>query len=180
MDTKIKENIILHVLISTLETGVDLVDGMIYKIGNDISRNCMIGYTTNLYLALGRLFENIKVGNLEYKNLKEDLPNVNIQILETGVKKEDLKLRHSYWYNYFKELNYRFYKDCNPLQYKLSTEFTSYRGRVCYFVYLKNKRKDKLLVGRFYKKKEMTNWIQKNYPDTSRIYSIVIDVSAEA
>lgn len=152
--------------------------GLVYGIVNEEDKLVVVGSTTNLYLAIGRLMGVLQMGSCEYGTLKEDLNICSVSILETGVPKEHLKVRTRHWIDHYLSRNYKQYKDTNPVLYTLSTEMDYYHGQLRYLVYLQNRRSEKTIIGVFKKKREMTEWIRRSYPDQpSRIGRIVIHES---
>ena len=156
-----------------LETSLCMVQGLVYGIVNVERCIIHIAYTNNLYEAIGRLVAVLQSGSPEYGSMKDDIKQCKVVVLETGIEKGDLRLRTGYWISLYKDRKYSFYKELNPLLYTLETSIERKGNYLLYFVYLKSKGKITLVVGEFKKKREMTEWIRRNYPDTSRIHKIV-------
>ena len=172
-DTKSNTVVLNQVLpLETLLVG----QGLIYGIVNEEAKLVVVGSTTNLYLAIGRLMGVLQMGSCEYGTLKEDLYKCSVSVLET-CGREELKVRTRHWIDHYQSRNYKQYKNTNPVLYTLSTQMDYYHGQLRYLVYLQNRRSDRTIVGVFKKKREMTEWIRRSYPDTSRIGRIVIHES---
>lgn len=168
---------VLHLVPINLETSIQYATHCIYIISNDRSKTCLIGSSSNLYTTIGRLLEDLKLSNGQYKSLKDDLENVTISILETNLEKGLLKLRQAHWIRTYRDKRYKFYKDISPLKYTLSIDLGFINHKLYYFVSLTNQSNDSRLIGRFSTKKEMNDWIGVSYPDLERISSIVIHES---
>jgi hypothetical protein len=180
MGVKQSVNDVMHVVELDLVQLVRYTSPCVYMLSNSQSRTCLIGHSTNLVVTLGRILEAIRQGSGEYKSLSTDLENVVLTVLETGMSKDELKLKHSNWcYRYYEELGYMSYKDINPLQYQLVEELLPYQGKLLFFVSLVNTRQDRMLVAVFERKKDMKAWISLNYP-TPRISAITKQVGIEA
>lgn len=179
MNSNTKTNSILELLDINLETGLLMVQGLVYSIVNNTTKTVVVGSASNLYEAIGRTMSVLASGSPEFGTLKEELSDCSVCILETSIEKEDLKLRLSFWISHYREKGFKFYKELNPVLYTLETDWDYREGRICYFVSLRNRRSDKLLVGVFKKRKEMKEWIRLNYPDTSRIFKVVYQSSLE-
>lgn len=173
-------NSILHVEDINLETGLKYVSNSVYMLSNDDSKTIFISYTTNLCQSLGRLLGDIKSNSGEHKTLKDDIENVKLYILETNLETGQLKLRTAYWSNLYADRGYKFYKQMNLVNYTLETTIGYKEGKVHYFCYLVNKRKDKILIGMFSKKKEMSSFLRTNYPNFNRIGKVVLHDSVKA
>lgn len=151
--------------------------GLVYAIVCDTKRLVLVGYTTNLYQAIGRLMQTLETGSSEWGTLKEDLPQCRLVILETVISEGDTKKLCIKYATQYKEKGYSLYKDWNPVLYTLVTEMNYHHGQPYLFVYVRSKRGDLTTVGMFKRKKEMKEWIRLNYPDSSRIGRIVVHES---
>lgn len=180
MSRDTKTNSVLELVPINLETGLLMVQGLIYSIVNSTTKTVVVGSTSNLYEAIGRAMSILASGSPEFGSLKEELKDCSVCVLETNVNKKDLKLRQAYWISYYREKGFKFYKELNPLRYTLETDWDYREGKICYFVSLKSRRSDKLLIAVFRKRKEMKEWIRVHYPDTSRISKVVYQSSLES
>lgn len=175
MKMKIKDPIVTVDVGISLDLGL-VGRGLVYAIVCDTKRLVLVGYTTNLYQAIGRLISILETGSVEYGTLKEDLPHCIVSVLETCDRENTKKLYNKYILDY-QEQGYQLYKDWNPVLYTLHTEMNYYHGHPYLFVSIRTKRGDYTTVGMFKKKKEAKEWIRQSYPDSSRISRIVIHES---
>lgn len=141
-----------------------LPDVCVYALINEVDRRCQVFSTTSLNSHLGSLMKDIKVSG-EWSVMKDDISKLRLCILETLTDKRELKIRQSYWIESFNKKEYKNYKDLSPVSYKVDIELAYRHGKLCYFVYLKNTRKDRILVGLFRLKASMDEFLNQSYPN---------------
>jgi hypothetical protein len=148
---------------SLLQDLVALPRACVYALVDEVGQRIQVFSTLCMTKHLGTMLDEISVSG-EYKSLWQDIQKLKLIVLET-IDPKNRKVRHGYWVSYYRSLGWSFYKDNAPVTYSLETKVGFRFGTLSYFVWLRNKRKDKILVGIFTRKKEMKTWIDTYYPD---------------
>jgi hypothetical protein len=112
----------------------------------------------------------------EYKEMLQDISQLELVVLETCIEEKDLKLRLANWISKYEQKKYVLYKDIAPLRYVLETTVEYKAGRLCYCLYLVNKKRHRVLVGVFEKKKQLTSFVKSAYP-SERVSAVVFHES---
>jgi hypothetical protein len=159
-----KSNDVLSVGILELGKLMDLPEHCIYAFRNPKTKLIQIFGTACMLGHIMRILPEIKISG-EWKALKDDLENIELCILETNVDPIDRRLRQAFWINKYRyELCYELYKDVAPIRFRTDIQMEYQYGKLCYFVYLMNTRKDRRLIGIFSTKKEMMVFLDTHYP----------------
>ncbi len=161
--------------VMTLETITKLSVSSVYALRNRFKDRIQILGSMNTLVHLGRMIQEIQTSG-EYIELKNDLLDIDIVLLETGLEIQDLKVRTSHWIQEYKKSGYTMYKDLNPVRYTLETLLEYKEGRMCYCLYLKNRGSDRKLIGIFDRKSKLTSFVTEHYRD-GRVSAIVYDAS---
>lgn len=161
---------LLHVLPFSLETLLGIPENSVYCFLNVDARHVQVYASVCIVKHLAGLLEAIKTSG-EYKVLKEEIHSTKIVVLETGVDREQLKLRQAFWIDQYKHKGYSLYKEVTPIRYNLETDVTWVGGRIEYHLYARNKRKG-VLLGKFRKKKDMDTFLKENYKD-GKVYTFL-------
>jgi hypothetical protein len=148
----------------------------LYKKALSLSRNCiyvfvhhgskrfMIGHTNNLLNALARIGNDLETP--KYLPLKNDMEEVDIQILEENI--DDVHTRKilvsKHRMNYIGK-GYKEYFPSNFVKYTLHTEIVEINNKALFMAYLRDTRKNKVLVGLFDNKDEMSIFLDTYYKD---------------
>jgi hypothetical protein len=141
----------------------------IYAIRCDESMSVYVSHTTNLLVAVGRIFE--RIDTQEYRGLKHDLQHhtVHIDVLSTEYSVlEDSSIKKMHTSNYasqYKQRGYAFYKPTNLVQYKIDRGIKLWQLKSFFVVDLVNSRNDRILVGAFKSKREMDRFCNLYYPN---------------
>ena len=143
----------------------------VYAFLNKSKKRIQVYATKSLLTHLGRTVSEIAMSG-EYVELFRDMADIELVILETGIQENEMKLKLSNWIDEYERKRYKLYKDIAPLRYVLETSVEYKAGRLCYCLYLRNRRRDRILVGVFDKKKQLTSFVKSAYP-SKRVSAIV-------
>ncbi len=171
MGRKQKLDQLLNSNYMSLETVRKLSGGSVYALKSRFKDRVQVYGTKNTWTHLGRLIEEIQNSG-EYIELKNEIQDIDIVLLETDIEVSNLKVRTTYWIDKYKAMGFTFYKDLNPTRYVLETSIEHKAGRMCYCLYLKNKGNDRKLIGIFDRKKQLTSFVKEHYRD-GRVSAIV-------
>lgn len=165
-----------HQLMSKLKLDLETLLAMsgtvcVYAFVNKSKKRIQVYTTKSLLTHLGRTVSEIAMSG-EYVELRQDMSDVEVIILETGIQENEMKLKLANWIDKYERNRYKLYKDIAPLRYVLETTVEYKAGRLCYCLYLRNRRRDRVLVGVFDKKKQLTSFVKSAYP-SKRVSAIV-------
>lgn len=155
----------------SLETLNGLCISSVFALKHRSKKRIQVYGSSNTILHLGRLLEGIRTSG-EYSELRNEIQDIEVVILETNVSSNDLRLKISNWIYEFECKGYMLYKDISPLKYVLETALEYNAGRLCYCLYVKNKGNDRKLVGVFEKKADLKQFVKEKYKER-RISAIV-------
>jgi hypothetical protein len=155
------------VMFLSLETLLGLPGECVFALENAPDKRVQVFSTASLARFLGQLVADMRLGSGEWTQLKDDAGKVELKILETGYDPKIRKLVHGHWISKYKEEGYEFYKDITPARFVVDIQLKHIYGHLQYAVSLKNTRKDKILIGLFRRKKDMTAWLNEHYPNGS-------------
>lgn len=175
MSKKHKRDHLVEVLGITLEKLVELSGSSVYALVCHSKKRLQVYGSVTTLVHLGRILEEIKLSG-EYTELREDLSQIQLEILETNVSKEDMRLRISNWVHEFEGKGYSLYKDIAPLKYVLETILEYKGGTLCYCLYAKNSKKHRKLLGIFSRKKQLNEFVRSNYSN-ERVSALVVHES---
>lgn len=170
----------LHQLMSKLKLDLETMLQMagtscVYGLVNKSKKRIQIYATKSLLTHLGRIVSEIAVSG-EYNEMIHDMSDIELIILETNIEDNDLRLKLANWVDEYERKRYTFYKDIAPLRYTLETTVEYKAGRLCYCLYLVNRKRHRVLVGVFEKKKQLTSFVKSAYP-SKRVSAIVFHES---
>jgi hypothetical protein len=127
------------------------------------NKRFMVGYTTHLLSALSRMRHDLETP--KYRVLKSDIENVVLEILETGIQNlHDKKVKTSYYVQKYIEEGYQQYIPSNSVKYEVHTDIFGIGGFTYFVVYLKDRRKNKVIVGLFRNADERDKFLTECYP----------------
>src|SRR5438105_3319080 len=102
----------------------------IYALINEQDKEIFLTYSYDVLSSLTRLINEIKSGI----GLPIDPSQFEYKLLETIGKREHLKFRFNYWYDIYKQNDYKFYNKRKPINYKLIStidkDFRDFRKRL--------------------------------------------------
>lgn len=177
MDTKQNSNEVIEVVDMSLETLLSLPGNCVYVFENENKKHIQIYSSKNMVSHLLETCKEIQLSG-EYSQLRNEMKEVKIKILETNLEPNQLRIRQSYWIDLYRDKGYKLYKEISPIKYTIDVEFGYQYGRIHFFVYLKNTRKDTKLIGVFPNKTSMEKWMRKHYPG-KKVSNIVIHESVQ-
>ncbi len=165
-----------HQLMSKLKLDLETLLQMsstscVYGLVNRSKKRIQIYSTRSLLTHLGRIMSEIAVSG-EYKEMLQDMSDIELVILETNIEDNDLKLKLANWVDEYERKRYTFYKDIAPLRYTLETTVEYKSGRLSYCLYLVNRKRHRVLVGVFLKKQQLTSFVKSAYP-SKRVSAVV-------
>lgn len=138
----------------------------IYALINEQDKEIFLTYSYDVLSSLSRIINEMKSGI----GLSIDPSKFRYKLLESVDKREYLKMRFSYWHDFYRQCDYKFYNKRKPINYKLIStierDFRDPRRRLLY-AKLKNKRSE-VILGVFDNIEQCTDFIE-NY---GNIYSI--------
>ena len=170
----------LHQLMSGLTLDLETLYSMsgtscVYGLVHKSKKKIQLYATKSLLTHLGRIMDEIRASG-EYKEMLQDISQLELVVLETCIEEKDLKLRLANWISKYEQKKYVLYKDIAPLRYVLETTVEYKAGRLCYCLYLVNKKRHRVLVGVFEKKKQLTSFVKSAYPG-KRVSAVVFHES---
>lgn len=138
----------------------------IYALINEQRKEIFLTYSYDVLSGLTRLINEIKSGI----GLPIDPSEFKYKLLETVAKREDIKFRFNYWYDTYKQSDYKFYNKRKPINYKLiSTIEKDFRNKTKRLLYVKLKNKHcEVTLGVFNNIEECNDFID-NYGDLYKI-----------
>ena len=143
---------------------MDMPKQCVYSLVCHTSKRVLVGYTDDLMAALYRINKDLETP--KYSLLRQDINNVNIEVLEVGIQsKIDRKIRTNYWVSDYLSKGYTLYSPSNLVKYKVYTDVIVHRATTFLVVYLKDKRCNQVVVGLFKSKRLMDEFVNKYYPD---------------
>lgn len=149
-----------------IETLLTLPKKCIYGFVNDQDKAVWLGYTTNLLVALERNIARLKTGVHEASG---DLSKLRFAIIETISNEQDIRLQYGCWVNLYRNKGYKLYRSFNAKKFRVKYDFST-SGVV---VYLVSPGYNKLEVGRFNTLENANLFVNRFYPDSDNVYSIV-------
>lgn len=155
-----------------LETLFQLSVSSVYCLVRRDTRMVQVYGSVNTMSHLGRTLEEIRTSG-EYKNLLEDLSQIDFCILETIADQKDLKIAIGSWIDKFKESGYTLYKDCSPIRLRLETTLEHRDGRLTYCLYVVSTRSYRKLVGVFVREKDMRKFKDEHYKD-NKVRKVIV------
>jgi hypothetical protein len=160
-----------------IETLLYLSGSSVYAFRHRSKKLVQVFGSTNVLSHLGRTMDEIKT-SVEYKNLLDDLSEIDFVILETSIPKSEMKVSISKWIEKYKDDGYVLYKDISPIKLVLETriEQRGYAIRYCIYAVSSTGSYRKLL-GSFKYKRQMKEFLNANYKG-DRISSLVVHESA--
>jgi hypothetical protein len=132
--------------------------------------------STNTVKHLGGILEEIKTSG-EYRNLLEDILEIDFVILETNVLKKDLRICIALWISKYKDYGYTLYKDISDTKLTLETRLEFFVGRPRYCLYAVGVGSYEKLLGIFKWKRDLKKFLNANY-EGDRISTLVVHSSA--
>jgi hypothetical protein len=137
----------------------------VYCLINEKDKRVQVFQTSNLVSHIGKLV--LEIGSLNNKNLRLDLNNIKLLIVET--KFENKESRNNVFkktVEKYKKLGYEFYNELSVAQYKLKESF-QYRNHKAYYVIelVGAKGSKPIVVGVFTKWREARTFQDKEYPN---------------
>ena len=135
---------------------------------NVTDKRIFISGSENILSAVSRNIEELLLKNHSCRLLLQDIPNLELIILETSVPKNQRKAKQSFCMDHYLSQGYSLYRTRKPVSYRITTAISN-----DYFVHvlLVNSRNDKIVVGVFDKMDDATQFITSHY-NTSKIYNI--------
>lgn len=135
---------------------MDLSQSGVYILYNEDEKICQIFNSINM---LSSIENNMKYwGSKEYGIMYSHLSILKMKVLEYT---KNTKVAASGWISKYRNEGWKFYKETYLVQYKVRVGICDGHG----IVYLENKRKDKILLGRFSSIDEATKWKKDTYPN---------------
>ena len=168
MDTSL-----MQIELNSIETMVSYINvSCVYAFINEQDKKIQVFSTTKgLTHMINSLSKMATSGDYSHpEKMKKDFKKMKLVIIEkieTDSTETVLKIRHSYWIEYFKSLGYSIYSENSPCQYSIETKVLSTGYKKLFGVYLTNrsrKRQGKdILVAVYTKKYEVDAFIEKHY-----------------
>jgi len=136
----------------------------VYSLVCHASKRFIVGYTDHLFSVLYRLSKDLETP--KYALLKNDINDVEVEVLEVGVQsKRDKKIRVAKYVSDYLSKGYTQYSPSNMVKYTVHTDTIAHRNTTFLVVYLKDRRCNKVVVGLFRSKKVMDEFVNTYYPD---------------
>ena len=156
-----------------LETLVALSGSLVYALVNESGKLVQVFGSTNGLKHLGGILDEIKTSG-EYKDMRKDLPNLVLKILETNP--EHMKTAIGLWVDKYESFGYAMYKDRSPMRLSLETRLVFVRGKLRYCLYVVGRKSYEKLVGVFDRKKDLEQFKNASYKG-DRISTVVVHSS---
>lgn len=156
-----------------LETLLKFTGSVVFALRNRFKKRVQVYGSSTGLAHLGRLLEEIKISG-EYTELRQDLEELEVVILETNV--EDVKLKIVHYTKQYEDLGYALYRDIAPVKYVLETTIEYKASKMYYCLYAVNRKRKRCLLGTFTKKKQLTSFMKEHYP-SGRVSALVYDSS---
>lgn len=132
----------------------------VYIILNESKKMCQILGSRNMLESVSNLLK--KSDSREYGEMFNDMDDLDILVCEYT---EDVRVMQSKWIIHYRNTGYSFYKESYLPEYKVKSNVTEVNGRMRYLVYLENKNKDIIIVGKFNNIEEGEKWKNEMYPN---------------
>lgn len=159
-----------------LETLLKVSGSSVYALVHRSKSMVQVFGSTNTVKHLGGILEEIKTSG-EYRNLLEDVSEIDFVILETNVLKEDLRICIANWISKYKKKGYTMYKEISDSRLVLETRIEFYAGKPKYYLYAVGTGSYEKLLGIFKWKKDLKEFMNANY-EGDRISTLVVHSSA--
>jgi len=148
---------------------LDLPISGLYALQNDIDSKVYVLYSSNIYVALGKLLTGIK--DRSNVALRDDVSKLRLVVLETCPS--DFKLlrsRYNHWVDVYSKKGYSSYRNYAGSKYKVSIRLVQTpTGDYEHRVYLVSKRSRKILLAVFLTATEADSWVAATYKDVEHL-----------
>lgn len=134
----------------------------VYCLVNEGLKCVQVFASRNMLDSLNNVMK--KVDSNEYGNLRNELNNIDILVLEVTDYYQFTKVLMSKWIDRYRNDGYKLYKESNLVSYRVMDSPGLIEDNMYYLVYLENTRKDKLILGVFDNKDEGLQWKKIVYP----------------
>lgn len=142
---------------------LSLKQGGIYILKNEELKLVQVYGSRNMLDHVNNVMKKVDTG--EYNEMRNHLNDVQFSIVEYVSNDQNIKVILSGWIDKYRNDGYKFYRDNNLVAYRLMDSPGMIKGKSYYLVYLKNKRKDKTIIGIFNSKEEAVIWKEQIYPN---------------
>ena len=136
-------------------------------------RRVLVSHSSNILLHVVKLVNTIETSKHYSDELKSDLDNLDIKLLEECDDETTRRLLVSKYVNMYSKLGYKHYVKYNFPIYNPVVKVESVDGKNFARVYLVSSRSNRLLVGEFLTILEAKDWVKKHYPKDKPIECIV-------
>lgn len=151
--------------------------GVVYCFVNDLGKKVQVFSTVDMIGHVGRVIREL---GSSWKVIGDEVEEVKMKTLETGISKDDLLFRQACWTSDYKARGYTVYKETRSVKYSVFTTFEKLGHKYKYFVSLRNARQtEKIVVGVFATKKQGDEFVRKWYKDPVNITRITYSGSPD-
>jgi len=138
----------------------------VYALVCEATKRFAVGYAEDLLNALYVINRDLETP--KYKDLKNDINEIEIVVLEQGIQNNiNKKIACGKYVDMYKERGYTQYYPSNFVRYTVHTEICSQVNFLYFCVYLKDKRCNKTVVGLFRKEEAMIEFLNEYYPNNT-------------
>lgn len=131
----------------------------VFALINKQDNKVYLAFSSYILGAVSKILYGIYNKDKKYRKLRDDLDKLEFVVLFETVNPDIMIQQYNYYCDYYKIINYSFYRDYKARRYKVRTELNDSKV----FVYLVTNSNKKKLVGVFTKIHEANEFIKVNY-----------------
>lgn len=149
-----------------LERLLNLPESAVFAIENSVDKRVYIGYSSCLSQKLIELIGVIRRGERYGKQMKEDIRNLKLVVLEEVDCRNRGRMRHTYYNDLYKQNGWNMYVENPTVRYKPKQYvYNLEKNNAIMSVQLVSAGNKKILVGLFDSKIEADEFIKIHYPN---------------